>query len=824
MRELMRHLSTTIRSLVRQPAVTVPAVLTLALGIGANTALFAYLSALVWPRLAVRDPHRLVWVYTGTAESPRGQAPFPDYAEVLRRQTAVAELTAYSSFGASVGLAEQTTYAWGQAVSGGYFSFFDARPAVGRLLGPADDRPEAPLVAVVSHLFWKGALGGDPRAVGRTVRMNGQTVTVVGVAPERFNGPGLPAALYIPLAQADRITGLARIDKHDVRWLNLTGRLAPGVSREQAQAALDQLARSLDEAAPLREGARRFAVVMGEQYDPGPGGGGGDPFLASAKVLMAAAGLFLLLGCASIANLLLARATARQREWAIRASLGAGRLRLAGSVLLESALLCLAGCAAGLPFAAVLARRIDTYVVTPPPGLGNWGEGATLVRLDSRAVAFACAVSLACALLGGLGPLLRMARRDLLDPLKSDAAGSGTAASALTVRRFLVVAQVALSVLLLLGGGLLVRSLESAQRIDPGFSPDRLLLATVYVPRSLTGGAGTGGTADLYKRVLNEVRGLPGVTAATLSQVPPLAGYSRGTEVAPHEKPDARIPVSYSMVAPDYFSTVGIPILRGRALDRRDRVDAPPAVVVSRVLARKLWGDTEAVGRRIDVAEPAHPGEPGPVFEVVGVIADVRSISPVDPPGSVVYFSNEQRSHTRMTVVARTAGPPLTLAADLRRALRAVHPDLAVIEMGTCRDQIARVLVLPRMYAEVAGLFGLLGLAVAVVGLFGLLSYAVSLRGREMGIRMAVGARPADVRRLVVGQGMALVAAGMVLGVAAAFALTHLLASLLFGVGATDPLTFVTVPLLLAVAALLACDLPARRAAGLDPSAVLRRL
>jgi predicted permease len=821
MRELARHLSTTLRSLIRHPAVTVPAVLTLALGIGANTALFAYLAALVWPRLEVPQANRMVYVYMGTAENPRDQAPFPEYAETLRRQTAVAELTAYSPFGTSVALPEQTTFAWGQAVSGGYFSFFDARAAAGRLLGPQDDRPEAPLVTVVSHAFWTGALGGDPRAVGRTLRMNGQTVTVAGVAPLHFNGPGLPAAFYIPLAKADRITGLPRLDKRDVRWLNLLGRLAPGVSGQQAQAVFDQLARSLDEAAPLREGKRRFAVMPGEQYDPGTAGSGGDPYLSSAKILMAAAGLFLLLGCASIANLLLARATARQREWAIRASLGAGRLRLAGSVLLESALLCLAGGAAGLPLAALLARRIDTYVVTPPPGYGNWGEGSTLVRLDSRAVAFAFAVSLLCALLGGLGPLLRMARRDLLDPLKSDAAGSGTAASALTARRFLVIAQVALSVLLLLGGGLLVRSLEGAQRIDPGFSPDRLLLATVYLPRNLGGGPGT---AVLYKQVLNEVRGLPGVTAATLSQVPPLAGYSRGTQVAPREKPDARLPTNYNLVAPDYFATLGIPIVQGRSLDRRDRLDAPPVVVVSRVLARKLWGDASAVGRRIEVTEPAHPGEPGPVFEVVGVTADVRSISPVEAPGTMVYFSNEQRSHTRMTVVARTAGPPLALAAGLRRALRAVHPDLAVIEIESCRDQISRVLVLPRMYAEVAGLFGLLGLAVAVVGLFGLLSYSVSLRAREMGIRMAVGARPWDVWRLIVQQGMALVAAGIGLGIAAALFATRLLASLLFGVGNTDPLTFVTVPTVLAVVALFACDFPARRAAGLDPSTVLRRL
>jgi predicted permease len=292
---------------------------------------------------------------------------------------------------------------------------------------------------------------------------------------------------------------------------------------------------------------------------------------------------------------------------------------------------------------------------------------------------------------------------------------------------------------------------------------------------------------------------------------------------AAHETPDARIPVGYNMVGTDYFETVGIPIVQGRPLDRRDRVDAPPAVVINGVLARKLWGTGNPIGRLLDVTEPARPGEPGPTYEVVGVAADVRNVSLVDEPGPLLYFSHEQRSHSRMTVLARTAGPPLGVARGLRQALRAVHPDLAVIEMMTCQEELSRVLVLPRMYAEVAGLFGLLGLAVAVVGLFGLLSYSVSLRGREIGIRMAMGARPWDVRRLVVGQGMALVAAGIVLGLGVALATSRLLASLLFGVGTNDPLTFVLVPAALAAVSLIACDLPAQRAAELAPSEVLRR-
>jgi predicted permease len=813
----MRQLAMTVRSLARQPGVTVPAVLTLALGIGANTALFAYLAAVLWPQVAAPEPERVVWVYTGTPEEPLQQTPLPDYLDIRRAPTGIADLNAWSPCGLSVNLGEQTTYAWGQLVSGGYFSFFGARPAAGRLLQPADDRPEAPPVAVLSYAFWKGTLGADPGALGRVLRMNGQTVTVVGVAPDRFTGPGLPAAVYLPLAQADRVTGVPRSANREVRWVSMGGRLAPGARIEPARAVLDGLARSLDESAPVAEGERRFTVAFAGRYmSPS---GGKDPYFDSARLLSAAAGLFLLLGCASIANLLLARATARQREWAIRASLGAGRLRLAAGLLLESLVLCLAGALAGLPFAMLLARRIDSYVATPPPGLGNWGEGTNLVGIDGRALTFALAVALLCTLLGGLGPVFRLTRRDLLDPLKSDAAGSGTAAGTLGVRKLLVVAQVASSVLLLLGGGLLWRSLDGAQHIDPGFSPDRLLLASIYVPRSVGGAAGS---APLFTRIRDEVGEIPGVRAATLALMAPLTGMSRGTQVAPRERPDASIPSSYNLVGMDYFSTLGIPIVQGRALDRRDQRDAAPAVVVNETLARKLWGDGGAVGRFVTVTEPPRPGEPGPDFEVVGVARDVRSTSPVDPPGPLLYFSQEQRSHSRMTIVARTTAPPLALAPALRRALRTASPDLAVIDLMTCRESLARVLVLPRMYAEIAGLFGLLGLAVAVVGVFGLLSYTVSLRRREMGIRMAVGARPADVRRLVLRQGMALVGAGLAAGVAGALALSHALAGILYGVGATDPLTFAAVPAALALVALLACDLPARRAARVEPSATLR--
>jgi predicted permease len=819
MNDLLRNLALGLRSLARQPGMAAIVVLTLALGIGASTALFAYLAAILWPAMEAPEPERVVWLHTGTAEEPRALASYPEALDLRRRQTAVRDLTGFSNFAASVGHGEAAEFAWGQLVSGGYFSFFGARPEEGRLLQPADDRPGAEPVVVVSYLFWKRRLEGDPRAVGRPLRLNGELFTLVGVAPQGFQGPGLATALYVPLAQSDRVTGLPRLDERERRWVILFGRLASGVSLEQAREALDLTAQALDEAAPLADGKRRFALVSASAYDPEEGSGA---YLAAARVLMAAALLFLLLACANVANLLLARATVRQREWGIRASLGASRRRLVGTVLAESLVLCLAGGAAGLAFAVFMAHRIESYVLTPLGGLGDWTEGSELVRLDFRAFAFALLVALLCGLLCGLAPALRILRGDLLAAVKSDATGAVEPAGGLVSRKLLVIAQVALSVVLLLGGSLLVRTLRAAEHVDPGFDPGQMLLATLYIPRSV--GAAEEGAAAVYRRILDETAELSGVRSATLAHLVPLAGWSRATRVTRPDRPGAAVDGSYNLVAPGYFETLGIPILQGRAVDRRDRRDAAPAVVVSRALASKLWPDGNAVGRTLSIPEPPpRPGEPGSLFEVVGVAQDVRGTSVLEPPGPQVYFSVEQRSHSRLTLIVRSAAGPAELAPGLRRALRLAHPDLSIVELVTGGEQMRRSLAQPRMHAEVAGLFGLLGLGVSVVGLFGLLTYTVSLRVRELGIRMAVGANPGDVERLVLRQGMGLVALGLVLGLAGALALTRLLASLLFGVGATDPLTFAAVSIGLLLVTLAACYLPAHRAAQLDPLAALKR-
>lgn len=816
MRDAVQHLRTTLRSLARQPGLTLIVILTLALGIGASTALFGYLAFILWPKLDAPEADRAVWVYASIPELPRYPVSYAEYQEI-GKQPALRDVAVFTSTGATVGYGEKSTFAWAQAVNGGFFPFFGKPPALGRLLQPGDDRPGAEPVVVVSHLFWQGNLGGDPDVIGKALRINGQTYTIVGVVPEKFQGYGRATPLYIPLAWIDEVTGLRRTEQPESRWISVMARLNGSVSPEQAKAALDLTARSLDRALPLSEGKRSFNLSLATQYDPAAFD---TKITDAARVLMAASLLFLLLGCANVANLLLARATTRQREWGIRASLGADRARLAGAALAESVVLCVAGGTLGLAFAAGLLRRMESLLLTAPGGLGNWSEAVELLRLDPRTFAFAMLVALGCAVLCGVAPAFHVLRGDLLAAVKANTAGAVGPAGALAPRKLLVIAQVGLCVVLILGGSLLVRTLRNARHVDPGFDPDRLLMATLYVPRSA--GLESQGATAVYGRLLDGLASMPGIQSAALTQLVPMSGFARTTQAAASERPDQPREAAFNLVSADFFQTVGIPILQGRALDRRDRLDTAPAVVVSRELAKQLWGNANPVGRLLTLAEPPRPGEAGPAFEVVGVAGDVRLSSVLEPPQPVVYLSHQQRSHSRMTLVVRSAESTAGLAPALREALRTAHPDLSIVDLVSGGEQMRRGLVQQQLHAEIAALFGLLGLGVAMLGLFGLLTYTVSLRVREFGIRMAIGAGRRDVLRLVLRQGMTLVVVGLALGLSGALVVTRLLAGFLFGVEARDPLTFIGVPVVLVLVTLAACWLPARRAARLDPLAALR--
>jgi predicted permease len=396
----------------------------------------------------------------------------------------------------------------------------------------------------------------------------------------------------------------------------------------------------------------------------------------------------------------------------------------------------------------------------------------------------------------------------------------GGGRGSLLSRKLLVIVQVALSALLLLDGSLLVRTLRQAETIDPGFNPRNLLLVTLYVPRNTV--RELSGVVAIYRKILDETRTLPGVGAVSLTNSPPLSGLPRITQVASRDKPERQIRSSYSLVESGFLETLGIPILQGRGLDVRDRNDSPPVVVVSRSLARKLWGKENPVGRYLTTSDIPRPGDLGPTFQVVGVARDARLDSLTEEPGPTMYFSFEQRFHPRLTLAVRSSSSPGSLAAALREAVRAAHPDVAIVDALSVDEQVRRSLFPQRMHAEIAGLFGLLGLLVAVLGLFGLLSYTVGQRTREIGIRMAVGARRPDVLRLVLLQGMTLVGIGLLVGIAGSFALSRLMSRILFGVAATDPLTFLSVPAVFLLVTLLACYLPARRASRLDPLKALR--
>ncbi len=571
MRDFAKHLEITLRSFARQPGLALIVVATLALGIGASTALFAYLTAVAWPRMDAPYPERVVWVYTGTAEDPRAVTSYPEYLDLQRQQTAVGDVVGVTPFAASVGQGQASTFSWGDLVSGTYFAFFGARPEVGRLFTADDDRPGAEPVVVASHAFWVGTLSGDPARIGRPLRLNAKTFTLIGVTPPGFRAYGHASPLYVPLAQDERLTGARRLDKRESRWLSLLGRLAPGVTPRQAREALTRTARALDQTAPLADGKRRFTIVPATSFDDQAGV---DSYLTAARVLMAAALLVLLLACANVANLLLARATERGRELGIRASLGASRRRLMGAVVSESLVLCLAGGALGLAFAAAMTRRIDAYVLTDPGGFAGWSAGNSLVRLDPRVFAFALGIALLCGVGCGLAPALRILRGDLLTGVKTDTAGASGPAGAFAPRKLLVVAQVALSALLLLGGSLLVRTLRNAQRADPGFDSGKLLMLSLYVPRNV--GASDDGAAAVYHRVLEETAAVPGVQAATLSLTVPLAGFTRDTRVVNPDRPDQRVLTAFDLVAPDYFETLGIPILAGRPSTAATAGTLPP--------------------------------------------------------------------------------------------------------------------------------------------------------------------------------------------------------------------------------------------------------
>ncbi len=829
--DILRDVRDAFRSVRRQPGVTLVIVLTLAVGIGSSTAIFTYFVELYWFRLDAPDAERMYHVYTGTAEYPDGPTSYP-HAQLYREALAdLGELAPWSWDVLTLTVPEEgsrvseTFVRVGAAVSPEYFDFFGVRFALGRDFLPEEHRPDGPPVAVIDHTFWSRHMGADPEVLGRPLRLNGHTFTIVGVTPRGFEGTGDPHAVYVPAPRYDDLTEAAVLADHDAGRFHCLLRLQRGVRPEAAEARLAVVAKNLDRERPWPEGAERHVTVSridSMSFD-----------LKTAEMMMAGSvGLLLLLACANVASMLLARAAGRRREIAVMAALGASQGRIARRLLTESGLLALAGGGLGLVFARWLLAVIRRYSESMAFGYAHLWEGNEWMRYDDRVLGFTLLVALGTGCLFGLAPIFHAARTDLISALKSGGAETQPGRR-LGARHLLVITQVALATILLLLAGLLIRSLRGLEGRELGFETERQLMAalTAVAPPIPPLYPPSGDSAEhreawrgFYEAGRRRLAALPGVETATLTTAIPGTGKRAGGYVVFPQRPEEESWVELQQVGPDFFETFGIPLVRGRSFDLRDRAGAMGAAIVNQAFVDRFFEGVEPIGQdlrwphlKTDAAEGR--------FRVVGVIPDIRHQTRLEEPKPFVYLPLAQylrpRFRTRLEAVARTTGPPQAVIPSARRALSTVHPDLAVLEFGTY-DGITTDVSNPKFHSVLSGLFSLFGLALACLGIYGVMSCSVRYRLRELGIRMALGATARHLVRLVLAEASWLTAAGVLFGVGLALALTRLVSSVLYGISPADPLTFLTLPVVLAAVGLAAAWLPAWRAGRVDPKVVLK--
>ncbi len=808
------------RMLVKNPGFSLVAVLSLALGIGANSTIFTVVNAVLLNPLPVKDASTLVALFT-TDERNRG--PFQDFLptsrpnlEDYRAQNAVfSELAVHNGIPLSFSGSGEPDQIFGEMVSGNFFDLLGVRPVLGRGFLPDEDRvPGEKPVAVLSYAFFQRRLGGDPAIVGKTITLNGSAFTVVGVAPAGFKGAnaiGTPA-LWVPMMahpQVARGFFAENFDSRRALLFQAVGRLKPAVTIDQANANLKTIADQLAREYPNDNGGRSLALRPLAQSTINPGFR--QNLVRVGGLLMTIVGLVLLIACANVANLLLARASVRQREVAVRLSLGASRARLIRQLLTEGLLLAALAGALGLLLAywaqgALWAAR--------PPALA--ADSLDLTP-GVRVLVFTALVSLLTAIVFGLAPALSSSRPDLVSELKQRAGGSAGSNRPWSLRNVLVAGQIALSLVALLGAALFVKSLGRAQRISPGFDHERLAVLTINLGAQ---GYDEERGRDFQRRMLERVRALPGVEKATLSTGIPLfqgdilrTVFTEGVD--PSDRKNGRL-VQLNTVEPGYLQAVGIALVRGRDFAESDHVEAPHVVVVNETMARQFWPDQEAIGKRFKFFGQDWWNE------VVGVARDSKYNFIGEDATPQIYLSLRQTYAPAVSLQVRSGGDPSAALGMARQQVQGMDRSLPITNVFTYASILDQNLWAPRTGAYLLGVFGLLSLGLAVIGIYGVMSYSVSQRTRELGVRMALGAGQSDVLRLVVRQAALLSGAGIVVGLALSLAASRLVANLLFDMSARDPLTFVGVPLLLAAAALLASLKPAWRATRVDPTIALR--
>jgi predicted permease len=814
---MLHEIRIAVRSLLRTPAFTAVAVLSLALGIGLNTTIFSAVNGLLLRPLPVAEPDRVVGIFTSDYSGPLyGGSSWADYADLRDNARSFELLAGVALQPVGLGTGEGSVVTIAQVVSGNFFTLVGQSPLRGRLLQPGDDRPDAPAAAVISEPLWRARFGADEAVIGRDLAIAGHRFVVVGVAPEGFTGTqrGIRTDLWLPAATLPLIRpggGGEDLVSRGARGITIFGVLRPGVPEMVAQAELHTLAAGLRASYPdywsdVRGEGRRLTLVpeAGLRLPPQLRGGA----MGASALLLVLTALVLLVACANLANLLLARAARRRREIAVRIALGAGRRRLVRQLLGESLLLAVAGGALGLLLALWGADLIAS--LQPPIAVPL----ALDFSPDARVVAFAAGLALVTGLLMGIAPALQASRPDLVTSLRDGGTDTGRS----RLRGAFVVAQVAVSLVLLVAAGLFMRSLQQASTIEPGFTTRNALLATVDL--SLAGYSEERGTT-LFDGMLERVRALPGVEAASYTTHVPLSLNSarrslsvRGYEPGPGEEMEFGV----AMVGPGYFETMGVPLVRGRGITGEDRAGAPGVVVVNEAFARRFWPGEDPIGREVGLA-----GDQGPWSTVVGIARDGKYGSRSEEPSPFYYVPYAQEPRSAVTLIVRTAGNPRDLVAPVRGAVRETDPALAVAESMTLTESLELSLLPQRAGGLLLTGFGLLGLVLASMGIYGVIAYTVAQRTREVGIRMALGASSVSVVGLVVRYAARLVLIGVVIGLVAAFALARLVRGFLTGLDPSDPLTYGGVVAVLCGVALLAAWLPARRAARVDPMVALRQ-
>ncbi|MGE0353682.1 MAG: ABC transporter permease [Gemmatimonadales bacterium] len=792
-----------LRGLVRSPGLTLLIVLSLALGIGANTTVFTWMDTLVFrPLPVVPQPDRLVVL---EARAPGGggwSLSYPAWRDWNAAQRSFEGIAGFKF--SQLSLRDegdpQAQRVWGLAVTGNYFDVLQVRPMLGRTFLP-DEEAASALVAVISHGLWQRKFHGDSGVIGHQVMVNGSAVTIVGVVPPRFGGTtvGLGFDMWLPVT----LLNGAGIERRGNHWLDAFARLKPGVTLGQARADLDAVAGRLAREHP--DSDPHGSVVTPFSEDGAP-----SWFRPIFAALLGITALVLLIACANVANLLLARAIARQREIGVRVALGASRWRIIRQLLTESAVLAVLAGGAGILVAFVSRNLLLAFIPATPFPV------ALDIQLNPRILAFAVLVSVLTAVVFGLVPALRASRPDLIPTLK-DELGSGIGARS-RLRSTLVAGQIALSVIALVAAGLFVRSLRNAQAVDPGFrDPAHLLLISTDL--TLAGYESQAPAQEVLDRLLAKIRAVPGVAEASYASAIPLGfggSSSSRLEVEGYQPAaDENMSIENNRVGPGFFPAMGVPLLEGRGILETDRSDAARIAVVNQAFAERYWPGEDPIGRRFNAGGDVW-------YTVVGIAQTGKYHKLSESPEPYVYFPNAMRFRYDLDFLVRTSSAPEALVAPLRRAFAEVDPNIPFLDPRTMEDHIGAAVFIQRIGAWLLAGFGTLALLLSAIGIYAVVWFGVSRRTREIGVRVALGASRRDVLGLIVGQSMRVAAIGMALGIVGALGVGRLLQSQLFGVNPRDPLTFSAIALVLSVVAIVASWLPARKAAGVDPVVALK--